>query len=601
MKRMSLLLAAVLLSMYQLGAQCLTITNCPASTEVACDFSTNNDKFWNASYWFDNVIGGNDLAEGVVDFSITAKDNCFAGGLTISYQLFLDLDGDGVQETVVDSKTPPPAGVVFYGNAANPNYSGGTFRVFDQRPVAPLLKYRFGIQISGVGNTKTARMRWRTASTPATYTAPQLPYGTHKIKWIAETANGAQKTCEYTFIVKDCKKPTIVCLNGLSVNIMPTHMVTLWASDFLQYAEDNVTPVNQLKIGVRKSGTGTGFPVDANGNPITSVTFTCDDQGTQLVEVWTIDLAGNADFCETYVIVQDNLNNCMVNGNSLLKTCLQQYCSGTPIVDAAVAIMGSSPAIPSFTFTNILFDSSGCFNFPPAIPVSSNSIIVPFKDDNPLNGVTSFDVSLIQAHIDGTQPFTEPWQFIAADINKSNSISFTDVIELQKLIAGVYTDFPNNTSWRFVQSDYVFPNPANPFSAPFPESATISNFMALLDTTIVFKGIKIGDLDCSAAGFNGQIPVEREATKAVNQTTVSPPQPNPTSGSSTIALQLAQAGKVRLDLFDLSGKTVYFVENQMDAGPAILEIPLDSRFAPGIYFWKVQIEGTVYSGKLVRE
>jgi hypothetical protein len=74
---------------------------------------------------------------------------------------------------------------------------------------------------------------------------PELPYGTHKIKWIVEDGCGNETVCEYTFVVKDCKAPTVVCINGLSVNIMPTKMITLWDVDFLQYTEDNCTPSNQ--------------------------------------------------------------------------------------------------------------------------------------------------------------------------------------------------------------------------------------------------------------------------------------------------------------------------------------------------------------------
>jgi hypothetical protein len=90
--------------------------------------------------------------------------------------------------------------------------------------------------------------------------APQLPYGTHKIKWTITDGCGNETYCEYTFVVKDCKAPTVVCHNGLSVNIMPTQMVQLWATDFLQYAEDNCTPPtytagpNQLKYAIRKAG-----------------------------------------------------------------------------------------------------------------------------------------------------------------------------------------------------------------------------------------------------------------------------------------------------------------------------------------------------------
>jgi hypothetical protein len=39
---------------------------------------------------------------------------------------------------------------------------------------------------------------------------PELPYGTHKIKWLVEDGCGNEQFCEYTFVVKDCKKPTVV-------------------------------------------------------------------------------------------------------------------------------------------------------------------------------------------------------------------------------------------------------------------------------------------------------------------------------------------------------------------------------------------------------
>jgi hypothetical protein len=86
-------------------------------------------------------------------------------------------------------------------------------------------------------------------------------------------------------------------------------------SDFLQYTEDNCTPSGQLVTASANRAQGTGFPTNPDGTPQKNVTFTCDELGTQLVELWSIDLAGNADYCETYVIVQDNMGNC--DGNSL--------------------------------------------------------------------------------------------------------------------------------------------------------------------------------------------------------------------------------------------------------------------------------------------
>ena len=141
-----------------------------------------------------------------------------------------------------------------------------------------------------------------------------MPYGNHKIKWIVEDGCGNEKVCEYPIEVKDCKAPTVVCLNGLSVNIMPTGMITLWDTDFLKYKEDNCTPAPKIITGIRRAGSGTGFPRDAQGNPITNVNFTCADVGQQEVELWGEDLAGNADFCLTYVLVQDPNGVCTPGG-----------------------------------------------------------------------------------------------------------------------------------------------------------------------------------------------------------------------------------------------------------------------------------------------
>jgi len=86
---------------------------------------------------------------------------------------------------------------------------------------------------------------------------------------------------------------------------------------------------------------------------------------------------------------------------------------------------------------------------------------------------------------------------IAADANKSNSVTTFDLVQLRKLILFIDTEFPNNTSWRFVDKDYVFPNPSNPWTAVFPEVISINNITANQLATD-FVAIKIGDVNGSA-------------------------------------------------------------------------------------------------------
>jgi YVTN family beta-propeller protein len=464
--------------------------NCPASPVAFCDLTPNDPGLWNETYWWDNTLGQHDLCEGPVDLSITTTDSCSGPNVNVWYRLYLDLDGDGLAETLVNSASVPTFGTIQFGNLNGP----GTSRVFDSRPVVANQKWGFAIEQQVTGSQKTARVRWNTAQSTQQYVMPELPYGTHKIEWTVSDGCGNDRQCAYDFTVKDCKKPTVVCLNGLSVNIMPTQMVQLWASDFLKYTEDNCTPSNQLKIGIRKSGTGTGFPLDANGNPVTNVIFTCDELGTQLVEIWSMDKAGNADFCETYVLVQDNNHNCpAVTGAKVAGKLATEASDG--VESGGVEIVGSSNAVPSFNFATMT-DNAGAYNFN-AIPLASNSTLTPNKDDNPLNGVSTYDLVLISKHILGIEPLNSPYKMIAADANKSGSITTFDIVEIRKLILGIYSELPYNTSWRFVDKDFVFPNPANPFETQFSENKLIQNLNSDRPAED-FVSVKVGDVNGTA-------------------------------------------------------------------------------------------------------
>ncbi len=491
MQRLLLLTIALVFSSAQSFAQCEPqLLNCNASIQ-ACDLSLNDPQYWNNQFWWDSVIQTHDLAESKIDLSLQIRDTCPGGALQVRCLLFLDLDGDGVQETVVDSDNPPPAGAVFFQNASNPNYSGGLLRSFDERPVTPNHKWHFTLQTTVSGDTSKVSLKWIYDAAPGFFEMPSLAYGTHKVQWTVTNATGATITCEKTFTVKDCKAPTVVCLNGLSVNIMPTKMIQLWATDFLQYTEDNVTPIPQIKIGIRKSGTGTGFPVDADGNPLSSVTFTCTELGTQLVELWAIDKAGNADYCETNVIVQDNLGNCL-NGPGPLEACVSLGCgNGGSLEESVFNLDIISPNLPPFS----LFELGACASINLPLPANSTVTITPTNDDNPLNGVSNYDLVLIDQFILGINQFSSPYQWIAADANNDKVIDSLDILECKNLILGIYTQLPKNSSWRFVDKSYVFPSP-NPLSTPFPESITLnsSNWPA---TNPEFVAVKMCDINCA--------------------------------------------------------------------------------------------------------
>lgn len=595
MSKFNLLFSALFFAANQLFAQCPVTLNCPAITPQFCDETNNDPNFWNASYWWDAAAVNHNLSDAAVNLSVTATDDCSNGNFKFQYLLFLDLDGDGVQETVVNSDNLPPNGTVNFNNANTPNYAGGTPQVFDQRNVPQVFKYRFALQtlVKG-GKVGISRLRWQDKGFD-NYTLPQLPNGTHRIKWTVTNSGGEQAECEYTFTVKDCAPPTVACLDfsGSGVNIMPTGMTTLWASDFLQYAVDNYLPSNQLQFAISPAG-ATSFPLDSLGNPVMSIIFDCDDLGPQQVVIWAEDLAGNVSFCETTINVLDNFSACDDTPN--LHFCAATACGNEGLEGTTFTVAGTPP--PGLPPLNVfdLTDEQGCADIyivPPAY-VDYYSV-VPVNNNNSLNGVTPYDMMLILWHIDGTQPFTEPWQWIAADVDNNSVIDTLDIIELRKLILGIYTDFPDNISWRFYPSNYVFP-PGNPLSQPIPNSLTISEVLA--DPFLKFFGVKIGDVNCSAMpnSFSHE-PTEREAYK----TTISSPQPNPTSAGTSIPIQLEKSETIRVKVFDLSGKLLWFNELPFESGSHMLEIPASALPAAGIYSWRVSAGEVAQSGKIVRQ
>lgn len=116
------------------------------------------------------------------------------------------------------------------------------------------------------------------------------------------------------------------------------------------------------------------------------------------------------------------------------------------------------------------------------------------KDDNPLNGISVIDLELISRHILGIEPLPT-YAVIAADANLSGSVTTFDIVELRKLLLGIYTNLPVTTQeWRFVDALCMFNNPINPFGG-----ITCPTYMAFTDgQNFNMIGMKIGDVDGDA-------------------------------------------------------------------------------------------------------
>ena len=102
---------------------------------------------------------------------------------------------------------------------------------------------------------------------------------------------------------------------------------------------------------------------------------------------------------------------------------------------------------------------------------------------------------------------------IAADVNKTGTVTVSDILELRKLLLSDITDFTKNTAWRFILADYEFPNPEYPFQEVFPESATLD--LKDKNLTADFIGVKIGDVNATATPNNLVATASRNTKKGI--------------------------------------------------------------------------------------
>jgi len=139
----------------------------------------------------------------------------------------------------------------------------------------------------------------------------------------------------------------------------------------------------------------------------------------------------------------------------------------------------------------ILSSSKGKFTFDKL--QDGNRYQLQARDERaPREGVTTNDIIAIQRHILGLEPFSCPWQYVAADVNRSGTITNADVTEVRRLILGITSKFKQADSWVFFPIDYQFPEGEY---FPVPDVA-VTFLKSAVNETVRLSAIKMGDVDC---------------------------------------------------------------------------------------------------------
>ncbi len=323
----------------------------------------------------------------------------------------------------------------------------------------------------------------------------RFPLGTHTVRFYVTDECGNLTQFDVTFEVVDCKAPTPVCHNGLSIDVMPASgMVELWAIDFDASSFDYCHPL-KFRINRVEDRNNDGFITSDdyidNVPQFDSIQLTCANVGTLTnVQLWvgeeSTDSQNNWDYCVTYVEVQDNNGAC---GNLRPASI-----AGTAKTDLGTAVSNVDVTISGGMNSTLTTDNSGAFTFN-ALTQGGDYSVTPMRNDDVRNGVSTYDLALISKHVLSVELLDSPYKMLAADANRSGNISTLDLVAIRKVILWVANDFPGNTSWRFVDKDQIL-NSTNPFADAIKEVKNFNNITGA--ETANFVAVKVGDVSGDA-------------------------------------------------------------------------------------------------------
>ena len=296
------------------------------------------------------------------------------------------------------------------------------------------------------------------------------PIGEHIITFSVSDGCGNMSQTTLKITVEDDKPPTPICNRGVTLSLNSDGTIAIHTSIIANGVFDNCSLTGNVTL------------------ELTPYEFTCDDVGDQEVMLTAVDESGNEGFCTTIVDVQDNLSVCNTGQNSANIAGTVSTVSGEPAVQVLVGLTGGIPR-------GIQTNPDGSYLFE-GLPKDEDYSVIPNYDVDADEGVSTLDLVLITKHVLNVQPFTSPYQWIAADANRSDEVTTLDIVAIRKVVLRSANSFPNNTSWRFVDAKHQFLQ-GNPLLGFIPEAVNINN-LAWNHLNTDFIAIKVGDVNGNA-------------------------------------------------------------------------------------------------------
>ncbi len=323
--------------------------------------------------------------------------------------------------------------------------------------------------------------------TAATIDFNVSPFETYTVKAEAFDNCGNSSAAEQIFRFQDCSVPVALCNgNNLNIDILASKQVTVPATWLNGNSFDDCDP--DLDFRIWHSSVSTTLPTTIESILLLpqQITFGCNDRGQSEARLFVIDNNNNFANCSTQITIQDSKQYCGANKVASV--------SGTVSTINGDKVEAVEVRFAKYNAATIMQETNTEGNFDFEIEEGSTYTVTPRKNSNLLNGVSTYDLVLVQRHILGIEVLDSPYKYIAADVNRSGTITAFDMVQLRRVILNIDEEFPNNWSWRFVSASY--PMDTNNPLVDYAEEHHLTN--AQDGMHIDFVAVKIGDLNNNA-------------------------------------------------------------------------------------------------------
>lgn len=480
------------------------------------------------------------------------------------------------------------------------------------------------------------------------------PAGLTKVTYTIKYGCGNIKTCTVKVHVKGEGAPTPKCLAIVSTSLMGVD------SD-----GDGVFDQGMVEVSAKMFDHGSHsncgykplkFSFSEDFYEPTRI-FTCDDVGKNWLKMWVIDSAGEKDYCEVVLDVQNNvanIPNCQpgddgddndnddddgivdpqdstyfITGNVLTLT-------DTPLKNAVIKAEYRDSLVRHFvvvdTVTTLVLDSivnaSGVLLYRyievEDIVIRLDSVVeavskttltnaagnyqidsLSFNNeilyvsgtysDDPHQFIDDKDYKLLEKFLNGEIQYFNYYQYLSSDVNEDGVIDVEDYNILKAFVNGEIDALPGDNLWYLLDKNANFDSPEDVLTSDIPLRVQLDTLYEG-QPAVDFIAIKKGNISVDPGSLQSEV-VKTRVTDSDNQVVKAYPNPFTESVSFSVNSEVSQSAELRM--FDVTGQLIYHREYDLQQGENKVTTRVKDGFE-GLIIYQWTIADKTYKGKLTR-